>query len=65
MSIRIKSTARERLKTIAIYQKRTPHSLAEEAINNLILEKEKEIAWNQSCVYSYDNYKKTGLHVGR
>ena len=42
MSIRIKSTARERLKTIAIYQKRTPHSLAEEAINNLILEKEKE-----------------------
>ena len=65
MSIRIESGARERLKVIALHQKRTAHSLAAEAINNLISEKEKEIAWNQSCVHSYDDYKKAGLHVSQ
>ena len=65
MSIRIESDTRERLKAIAFHQKRTAHSLVAEAINNLILEKEKEIAWNQSCVSSYDDYKETGLHVNQ
>lgn len=63
MSIRIESDARERLKMIAFHQKRTAHSLATEAINNMIVEKEKEIAWNQSCTNSYEDYKQTGLHV--
>ena len=65
MSIRIESDARERLKVIALHQKRSAHSLAAEAINNLILEKEKELAWNQSCINSYNDYKTTGLHVNQ
>ena len=65
MSIRIESDARERLKAIALHQKRTAHSLAAEAIDKLILEKEKEIAWNQSCIDSYDDFRKSGLHVSQ
>ena len=65
MSICIEADARERLKIIALHQKRTAHSLAAEAIDNFILEKEKEIAWNQSCIESYNDFRKTGLHVSQ
>lgn len=63
MSIRIEASAKERLKKIAERQKRTAHALATEAINTLIEQKEREYAFNQSCVDSYNQFKETGLYV--
>lgn len=63
MSIRLDPSARQKLKAIAARQKRTAHALATEAITALIEQKEREHAFNQSCIASYNQYKETGLHV--
>jgi predicted transcriptional regulator len=63
MSIRIEASAKQRLKAIASRQKRTAHALATEAIINLIEQKEREYAFNESCIASFNQYKETGLHV--
>jgi predicted transcriptional regulator len=63
MSIRLEPSARQKLKEIAARQKRTAHALATEAITTLIEQKEREHAFNQSCIDSYNQYKETGLHV--
>jgi predicted transcriptional regulator len=63
MSIRIEATAKQRLNEIALRQKRTAHALATEAIYALIEQKEREYAFNQSCIDSYNKYKETGLHA--
>jgi predicted transcriptional regulator len=63
MSIRIEADARQRLKNIALRQKRTAHALATEAIYALIEKKEQEYAFDQSCVDSYNQFKETGLSL--
>lgn len=63
MSIRLDVTARERLKTIALRQKRSAHALATEAINLLIEQKEREHAWNESCDVALKHFDETGLHA--
>lgn len=65
MSIRIDANTKQRLNEIALRQKRTAHAhaLATEAIYALIEQKEREYAFNQSCIDSYNEYKETGLHV--
>lgn len=63
MSIRLEASAKERLKLIAERQKRSPHALATEAINQMIAEKEQEHAFNQSCIDSFNHFQETGLHV--
>lgn len=63
MSIRLAITAKERLKVIAIHQKRTAHALATEAIEKLIAEKEREYAWNKSCMDALNHHDETGIHA--
>lgn len=63
MSIRLDATAREKLKAIALRQKRTAHALATEAINQLIEEKEREYAWQESCDAALKHFDETGLHA--
>jgi predicted transcriptional regulator len=65
MSIRIEASAKQRLNEIALRQKRTAHALATEAIYALIEQKEREYAFNQSCIDSYNQYKETGLHAAQ
>lgn len=63
MSIRLDVTAREKLKAIAVRQKRTAHALATEAINQLIEQKEREYAWHESCDAALKHFDETGLHA--
>ena len=63
MSIRLDVSARERLKAIAVRQKRSPHALATEAIHQLIDQKEREHAWHQSCDDALKHFDETGLHA--
>ena len=63
MSIRLDVTAREKLKVIAQRQKRSPHALATEAINQLIEQQEREYAWQESCDAALKHFDETGLHA--
>lgn len=63
MSIRLEATARERLKAIALRQKRSAHALATEAIIRLIEEQEREYAWHRSCDDALKHFDETGLHA--
>jgi predicted transcriptional regulator len=63
MSIRIDSGVKDRLNRIAQSQKRSAHALASEAVTQLVEAQEKLLAWNQSCIDSFDEYKETSLHV--
>jgi len=63
MSLRLDQGKRELLKKIAVREKRTPHSLATEAVELFIRKKEQEHAFNQSCIDSYNHFLETGLHV--
>ena len=63
MSIRLDVNARERLKAIAVRQKRSAHALATEAINQLIEQQEREYAWHQSCDDALKHLDETGLHA--
>ncbi len=63
MSLRIDLSARERLQKLAERHKRSSHALATEAIYEMITKREREDAFNQSCIDSYNHYKETGLHA--
>ena len=63
MSIRLDVTARDRLKAIAVRQKRTPHALATEAINLLIEQQEREFARQTSRDDALKHVDETGLHA--
>ena len=63
MSIRIDQSLKDRLVKLATLQKRSAHSLATQAVENLVQEQEKVQAWNQSCIDSFTEYNTTGLHV--
>ena len=63
MSLRLEPTDRDNLKKIAAREKRTAHSLATEAVKTFIQNKEREHAFNQSCISSYNHFLETGLHV--
>ena len=63
MSIRLDVTAREKLKAIALRQKRSPHALATEAILQLIEQQERAHAWHQSCDAAIKHFDETGLHA--
>jgi predicted transcriptional regulator len=63
MSIRLDVTARAKLKVIAARQKRSAHALATEAIHQLIEQKEREYAWQQSCDDALKHADETGLHA--
>ena len=63
MSIRLDVNAREKLKAIAMRQKRSAHALATEAINQFIEQKERENAWHQSCEDALKHFDETGLHA--
>lgn len=63
MSIRLDPTDRETLKKIAVREKRTAHSLAIEGVRAIIRQKERDHAFNQSCLDSYNSFLETGLHV--
>ena len=63
MSLRLEPTDRETLRKIAVREKRTAHSLATEAVKVFIRQKERDHAFNQSCLDSYNHFLETGLHV--
>ena len=53
----------ERLKSLALAKKRTPHYIMREAIQKYIAEEEIEQRFIAAAEDSWEVYEKTGLHV--
>ena len=63
VTIKIDATERERLKSLAVAKKRTPHYLMKEAIERYLEDEEAEQLAIQEATVSLEHYERTGLHI--
>ena len=63
LSVKLDTADRERLKSLALAKKRTPHYVMREAIQKYIAEEEIEQRFIAAAEDSWEDYEKTGLHV--
>ena len=63
VTIKIDNTERDRLKSLAVAKKRTPHYLMKEAIERYLEDEEAEQIAIQEATASLEHYERTGLHI--
>jgi predicted transcriptional regulator len=63
VTVKLDSSARNRIASLAAVKKRTPHYLMREAILEYIQREETRQNFIQAAEASYAHYKETGLHV--
>jgi predicted transcriptional regulator len=63
LSIKLDASDRERLQSIAMLKKRTPHFLMKEAIQRYLAAEEAEQQLVNEAAASLAHYKATGLHT--
>ncbi len=63
MSVKLEDSERDRLKSLAVAKKRTPHYLMKEAIQAYLEKEELEQRFIAAAKESLAHYKETGLHV--
>ena len=63
VTIKLDPSDRERIASLAVAMKRTPHYLMKEAILDYIRREEAAQNFINAAEASYDHYKQTGLHI--
>lgn len=63
MTVKLEVSERDRLKSLAVARKRTPHYLMKEAIQTYLEKAESEELFIQAALRSRQHLKETGLHV--
>lgn len=63
VSIKLDPSDRNRIASLAVVKKRTPHYLMREAILEYIQREESRQNFIQAAEASYANYMETGLHI--
>ena len=63
MTVKLDTADQERLKSIALAKKRTPHYIMREALHKYLEAEEAEQRFIASAKASLKDYKKTGQHV--
>lgn len=63
MTVKLENSERERLKSLAIAKKRTPHYLMKEAIQTYLEKEEVEQRFIATAQASLKHYQETGLHI--
>ena len=63
VTIKLDTTHRDRLKSLAVAKKRTPHFLMKEAIERYLVAEEAQQTVLKSVDESTAHYEATGLHV--
>lgn len=63
MSLRLDDALKSRLQAVAALEKRSAHSVAAEAVQRLVEQREREIEWAKSCDAALQHHDETGLHV--
>jgi predicted transcriptional regulator len=63
VTIKLEESDRERLKTLALAKKRTPHYIMKEAIQQYLEQEEAEQRFIQLAKQELESYRKTGEHI--
>lgn len=63
VSIKLDSSDRERIASLAAMKKRTPHYLMKEAILEYVRREEARQNFIRAAETSFEHYKETGLHI--
>lgn len=63
MTVKLEASDTERLRSMAIVKKRTPHFLMKEAITTYLEREEIEQKFIARAVESRESFRKTGLHT--
>ena len=63
MTIKIDEIRRNRLKSLAVAKKRTPHYLMKEALDFYLESEEAEQKTIQEAAASLEHFERTGLHI--
>lgn len=63
MTIKIDEMRRNRLKSLAVAKKRTPHYLMKEALDFYLESEEAEQKAIQEAAASLEHFERTGLHI--
>ena len=63
VSVRLEDDDRERLASLALAKRRTPHYLMREAITEYLAREEKLLAFHTEAEAAWTDYTETGLHL--
>ena len=63
VTVKLENSARDRLKSLALAKKRTPHYIMREAIQKYLEEEESEQRFIKAAEKSWGDYEKTGQHI--
>jgi predicted transcriptional regulator len=63
MTIKLDELHRDRLKSLAVAKRRTPHYLMKEALNFYLESEEAEQNAIQEAAASLEHFERTGLHI--
>jgi predicted transcriptional regulator len=63
MTVKLEASDTERLRSIAIAKKRTPHYLMKEAIHTYLEKEEAEQRFISAALQSREHFRKTSLHI--
>ena len=63
LTVKLDSSERERLKSLAIAKKRTPHYIMREAIQKYLAEEELEQRFIEAAEQSWEDFEQTGAHI--
>jgi predicted transcriptional regulator len=63
VSVKLDADYRDRLRSLAQSQKRTPHYLMKEAIQGYVDQAEVQQNFINAGIASYEEYQRTGLHI--
>ena len=63
VSVKIKDSDHDRIKSIADSRRRTPHWIMRDAIEQYLEREEKREALKNDAMRAFENYQRTGLHA--
>jgi predicted transcriptional regulator len=63
MTVKLEDSERERIKSLSVVLKRSPHYIMREAIRNYLDEEEAEQRFIAVAKQSLEEFKKTGEHI--
>ena len=63
MTVKLEDSERDRLKSLAVAKKRTPHYLMKEAISTYLEREEVEQRFMEAARDAKKHYQDTGLHI--
>jgi predicted transcriptional regulator len=62
-SLKLDPTLKERVRQLAAAQRRTPHWIMREAVEQYVSREEQRVQFHQDALAAWNHYQSTGLHL--